>query len=113
MTPQLFIQLLSLALLISGLCHIFFEAETERLMSRSRNIRLAGAILLVLMLFAFFYSLYILAVLLGIFALPRLLIPEGSHRFQQRLYGRRIHGLVLLAAGVGLWVFSRLRFAPH
>lgn len=80
-------------------------------MSKPRNIRLAGAILL-LMLLAFFYRLYILGILLGIFALPRLLTPERSHRFQQKLYGRRVHGLVLLAAGVALWVFSKLRFTP-
>lgn len=113
MKPQLFIQFLSLGLLISGLCHIFFEAETERLMSKPRNIRLAGATLLLMMLFALSYGLYILAILLGIFALPRLVTPERSYRFQQRLYGRRIHGLVLLAAGVGLWIFSKLRFAPN
>jgi tellurite resistance protein TehA-like permease len=113
MKPQLFIQLLSLGLLISGLCHIVLEAEIERLMSRPRNIRLAGAVLVLMMVFAFLYGLYILAFLLGIFALPRLIIPERSYHFQKRLYGRRIHGIVLLAAGVGLWIFSKLRFTPN
>jgi len=52
------------------------------------------------------FEFYLLGLLLGAFGLPRLVAPGRSIRLQQRLYPRRVHGLLLLAAAVGLWIFS-------
>src|SRR2546422_8175026 len=79
-------------MLLSGLGHLFFPDETEKRMSRSRNVRIAGAILLALILPAIVWGFYVVAVLLAIFGLPRLFAPDRSIRLQQRLYSRRVHG---------------------
>jgi hypothetical protein len=48
------------------------------------------------------------AVLFAAFGLPRLVAPDRSIRLQQRLYPRRVHGVVLLMGSAGLWIASRL-----
>ena len=95
-------------MLLSGLVHLFFPAETEKRMSRSRNVRIAGAILLALILPAIVWGFHILAVLFAIFGLPRLYAPDRSIRLQQRLYPRRMHGVLLIMGAAGLWIASRL-----
>ena len=47
---SLFIPLVCLGMLLSGLVHLFFPDETEKFMSCSRNVRIVGAILLALIL---------------------------------------------------------------
>jgi hypothetical protein len=102
-----FIPLVCLGLLLSGLVHLLFPDETEKLMSRSRNVRIAGAVLLVLILPAIAWSFYILAVLFAIFGLPRLFAPDRSIHLQ-RLYPRRVHGVLLMMGATGLWIASRV-----
>jgi hypothetical protein len=102
-----FIPLVCLGLLLSGLAHLFFPAETEKHMSRSRNVRVIGAILLALILPAIVWGFYILAVLFAIFGVPRLFWPDPSIRLQQ-LYPRRVHGVLLMMGAAGLWVAFKL-----
>jgi hypothetical protein len=103
-----FIPLVCLGMLLSGLVHLFFPAETEKRMSSSRNVRIVGAILLALILPAIVWGFFILAVLFAIFGLPRLLTPDRSIRLQQRLYPRSVHGALLIMGAAGLWIASRL-----
>jgi hypothetical protein len=102
-----FIPLLCVGMLLSGVAHLFFPDETEKRMSRCRNVRIVGAILLALVLPAVVWGFYILAVLLALFGLPRLFAPGRSIRLQQRLYSRRVHGVLLMMAAAGLWIASR------
>ena len=76
-------------------------------MSSSMNVRIVGAILLALILPAIVWSFYVLAVSFAIFGLPRLFTPERSIRLQ-RLYHRRVHGVLLLMGAASLWIASRL-----
>ncbi len=94
-------------MLLCGLVHLFFPDETEKRMSCSRNVRTVGAILLALILPAIVWRFYILAVSLAIFGLPRLFTPDRSIRLQ-RLYHRRVHGMLLMMGAAGLWIASRL-----
>ena len=103
-----FIPLVCLGMLLSGLVHLFFPAETEKRMSCSRNVRIVGAILLALILPAIVWGFYVLTVLFAIFGLPRLFAPDRSIRLQQRLYPRRVHGVLLIMGAAGLWIASRL-----
>ena len=104
----LFIPLVCLGLLLSGLLHLFFPGEAEKHMSCLRNVRIVGAMLLALVLPATVWGFYVLAVLFVIFGLPRLLEPGHSIRLQQRSYPRRVHGVLLMIGAVGLWIVSRL-----
>jgi hypothetical protein len=103
-----FIALVCLGLLLCGLVHLILPETTERLMSRSVYVRIAGAILLIMTMTAIRLGYYLLAALFLIFGLPRLLTPDRSIRLQQRLYSRRVHGLVLTASAIGLWIVFRL-----
>jgi hypothetical protein len=94
-------------MLLSGLEHLLFPAETEKRMSCSRNVRFVGAILLTLIVPAIVWGFYILAVLFAIFGFPRLFAPDRSIRLQQRLYPRRVHGVLLVVGAAGLWIASR------
>ena len=94
-------------MLLCGLVHLFFPDETEKRMNCSRNVRIVGAILLALILPAIVWGFYILAVSLAIFGLPRLFTPDRSIRLQ-RLYHRRVHGVLLMMGAAGLWIASRL-----
>jgi hypothetical protein len=76
-------------------------------MSRSRNVRIVGAILLALILPAIVWGFHILAVLFAIFGLPRLFVPDRSIRLQ-KLYPRRVHGVLLLMGAAGLCIAFRL-----
>ena len=78
-------------------------------MSRPRNVRIVGAILLAMVLPAAGWGFYVLAVLFAIFGFPRLLAPERSIRLQQRSYPRRVHGVLLVMGAAGLWIFYKLR----
>ena len=108
MVQSSFISLVCLGLLLSGLVHLFWPAETERRMSCSRNVRLVGAVLLALILPALVWGFDLLAVLFAIFGLPRLFAPDRSIRLQQRLYPRRVHGVLLMMGAAGLWIAFRL-----
>jgi len=105
---SLFIPLVCLGMLLSGLLHLFLPGETEKHMSCPRNVRIVGAILLALVLPAAVWGFYVLAALFVIFGLPRLFAPRGSIRLQQRSYPRRVHGVLLMMGAVGLWIVSRL-----
>lgn len=94
------------ALLISALAHLFFPVATEKYMSRNRSVRAAGAVLLAFTVAALASGLLILGVLLAVFALPRLLVPDRSIRLQ-RLYPRRVHGALLLLAAATIWLVFR------
>lgn len=102
-----FIPLICLGLLLSGVVHLLFPDATERHMSRARNVRIVGAILVALIVPALVWGFYILSVLLALFGLPRLVAPDRSIRLQQRLYPRRVHGVLLIMAAVGLWIVAR------
>ena len=106
LTRAYFLRFLSTGVLICAVSHLLAPALTERLMSRPRHVRAAGAILLGIVVPSVALRLYLLAVLLGAFGLPRLVAPEPSIRLQRRLYSRRVHGLLLLAAAAGLWIVS-------
>jgi hypothetical protein len=101
-----FLRFLSAGLLICALFHLLAPGRTERLMSQPRHVRVAGAVLLTMIVPSVAFDFYVLGLLLGAFGLPRLVVPEQSIRLQHRLYPRRVHGLLLLAAAVGLWMFS-------
>ena len=101
-----FLRFLSTGLLICALSHLIAPARTERLMSQPKHVRAAGAVLLTMIVPSVAFEFYLLGLLLGAFGLPRLVAPGRSIRLQQRLYPRRVHGLLLLAAAVGLWIFS-------
>ena len=104
----IFIPLVCLGMLLSGLLHLVLPGETERHMSCPRNVRIVGAILLTLVLPATVWGFYVLAVLFVIFGLPRFFAPGLSIRLQQRSYPRRVHGVLLVMGAVGLWMVSRL-----
>ncbi len=89
-----------------ALFHLIAPAWTERVMSQPKYVRGVGAALLATVVPAVALGLYVLGFLLGMFGLPRLASPERSIRLQQRLYPRRVHGLLLLAAAAGLWMLS-------
>src|SRR2546427_332389 len=95
-------------MLLSGLVHLLFPDETEKRMSCPRNVRMVGVTLLALILPAIVWSSYLLAVLFAIFGLPRMFTPDRSIRLQQRLYPRRVHGVLLMLGAAGLWIASRL-----
>jgi hypothetical protein len=99
-----FIPLVCLGMFLSGLAHLVFPHQTVQRMSRPRNVRIAGAILLALILPAVVWGFYVLALLLALFGVPRLLAPERSIRLQQRLYPRRVHGVFLMMGALGLWI---------
>jgi hypothetical protein len=105
---SLFIPLVCLGMLLSGLSHLFLPEKTEKHMSYPRNVRVVGAILLGLVLPATIWGFYVLAILLVIFGLPRLFAPGRSIRLQQLSYPRRVHGVLLVMGAVGLWIVSRL-----
>jgi hypothetical protein len=100
-----------LGMLLSGPLHLFFPGKTERHMSCPRNVRIIGAILLVLVLPATGWGFYVLAVLFVIFGLPRLFAAGRSIRLQQRSYPRRVHGVLLIMGAVGLWIVYRLGYS--
>jgi hypothetical protein len=104
---SMFIPVVSLAMLLSGIVHLLFPTETERLMSRPRSVRIAGAVLLALTLPAIIQGLYLLAVVFAIFGVPRLFAPDRSIRLQ-RLYHRRVHGVLLMMGAAGLWTAVRI-----
>ena len=66
-----------------------------------------GAILLGLIVPAGVWGYYLLAILFTVFGLPRLLAPGRSIRLQ-RVYPRRVHGVLLLMGAAALWMVSRL-----
>jgi hypothetical protein len=101
-----FLRFLSTGLVLCALSHLLAPAQTDRLMSQPKHVRAAGAVLLAMVAPSVALELYTLGFLLGAFGLPRLVAPERSIRLQQRLYPRRVHGLLLLAAAVGIWIFS-------
>ena len=103
-----FIPLVCLGMLLSGLVHLIFPDETEKYMRSSRNVRVVGAILFALILPAIVWGFYILAGLFAIFGVPRLFAPDRSIRLQQRLYPRRVHGVLLMIGAAGLWIASTL-----
>jgi hypothetical protein len=94
-------------MLLSGLVHLFFPGEVEKRMSCPMNVRIVGAILIGLACAAAVWGFFLLAVFLVIFGLPRLLTPRRSIRLQ-KVYSRRVHGVLLLMGAVGLWIVSRL-----
>ncbi len=106
---SLFIPILCLGILLSGFLHLFLPAEAEKHLSRPRNVRIVGGILLALVFPAVGWGFYVLAFLLAIFGLPRLITPERSIRLQQ-LYSRRVHGVLLVLGAIGLWLVSRLTY---
>jgi len=75
-------------------------------MSQPKHVRLVGGLLLSMIIPSMAFGLYLLGVLLGVFGAPRLLVPGRSIRLQQRLYSRRVHGVLLLAGAAALWIFS-------
>jgi hypothetical protein len=77
-------------------------------MTRPRNVRIVGAILLVLVAPALAWGFYILAFLCVLFGLPRFVTPDRSIDLQQRLYPRRVHGLILVMGAAGLWMAFKL-----
>src|SRR5262249_44055260 len=101
-----FVRVLCGGLLLCSLSHLLAPAWTARLMSRPRHVRAAGAVLLGMIIPSVALRLYLLGALLGAFGIPRVFAPEQSIQLQQRLYPRRVHGLILLAAAAGLWVIS-------
>ena len=94
-------------MLLSGLVHLLFPGVVEKRMSCPMNVRTAGAVLVGLAFPAAVWGFYLLAVLFMIFAIPRLLTPRRSIRLQ-KVYSRRVHGVLLLMGAVGLWIVSRL-----
>ena len=105
----IFLWLLSAGLLISALSHLLAPTWTEQLMSQPRHVRCVGAVLLAITVPSVALGLYLLALLLAAFGLPRVVSPERSIRLQQRLYPRSVHGVLLLAAAVSLWLVSLRR----
>jgi len=101
-----FLRFLSTGLLVCALSHLIVPARTERLMSQPKHVRAAGAVLLAMVVPSVAFEFYLLGLLLGAFGLPRLVAPERSIRLQQRVYPRRVHGVLLLAAAMGLWIFT-------
>jgi len=101
-----FLRFLSGGLLIFALSHLLAPAWTERVMSQAKHVRVAGAVLLIMIVPSVAFGFYLLGLLLAAFGLPRLVAPERSIRLQQRLYPRRVHGLFLLGAAAALWIFS-------
>jgi hypothetical protein len=102
-----FVPLVCLGLLLCGLAHLLFPDATDREMSRSGNVRLAGATLLALVIPAIVLRFYVLAILFAIFGLPRLCAPHRSIALQ-RIYSRRTHGVLLMMGAAGLWVAFKL-----
>jgi hypothetical protein len=103
----LLLRILSGCLFLSALSHLLFPGQTERIMSRERNVRFAGGILFAFAAAFAMARLYIIAAALLLFAFPRAFRPNGSIRLQQRLYSRRVHGAVLLAGALLVLLASR------
>jgi hypothetical protein len=101
-----FIQAFAAVLLACSLSHLLMPSWTDRVMAQQKYVRAAGVMLLVLIAPSLALGLYLLAFMLAAFGLPRVIGPERSIRLQQRLYPRRVHGVLLLAAAAALWLAS-------
>ena len=101
-----FIQAFAAALLACSLSHLLMPSWTDRVLTQRKYVRGAGVLLLVLIAPSLALGLYLFALVLAAFGLPRVIAPERSIRLQQRLYPRRVHGVLLLAGAAALWLAS-------
>ncbi len=104
---SLYIPVLTALLLLSSAWHLVAPAQTERWMSRPNTVRVVGLILLVLAIPSLFWRGWFFRILflaLAVSGLWRLCLPQHSIHAQQRTYPRWVHGCLLLAAAVLVWV---------
>lgn len=107
MSEPIFLEALSALLFVSAIAHFFIPHTTEKWMSNPLLIRLTGAILItfaVICLRWHDWFIHIIAALLAISGFWRLLFPNHSARTQANLYPRWVHGILLLAGAIALFV---------
>jgi hypothetical protein len=101
-----FVLLFCLGLLLCGVWHIARGDLTQRLFEKPRNVRLVGALLLLLALPCFlwrgwyFLSLGTLLLLSGGL---RVLAPDFNVSLQRRAYSRAVHGWVMAGGALLAW----------
>jgi hypothetical protein len=98
---------IALLLLFSALAHLLLPTATSSWMTRPSAVRAAGAILLILAAINLQWNGWFhrtLAIALGISGAWRLLFPANSIRTQEGLYPRRVHGCLLLAGAIAVWM---------
>jgi uncharacterized membrane protein len=106
---SIFTNLVAALLLLSGLCHVFRQQQTKRIMSKPAVVRLVGACLLLLAMPCllwrgwFFWTLFVLLAISGVW---RLCFPHHSIRAQQSSYPRWVHGVLLLTGALAVWALG-------
>jgi hypothetical protein len=93
-------------LLLSALCHIFFQREVKYWLAKPAVVRAVGAFLLLLALPClrwrgwYFWTLFIALAISGAW---RFFFPLHSIRAQENSYPRWVHGCLMLAAAIAVW----------
>jgi hypothetical protein len=107
MEETIYIGVVAGFLLISALFHLFLPNLTTQWMTRPLAVRAVGALLLLLSLPSlkwqgtYFWTLFAGLAISGIW---RLFFPRNSIRAQERSYPRWVHGCLLLAGSIAVWI---------
>jgi len=107
MTKSVYVDGIATFLLISALCHIFMQSQMARWMSKPSLVRFIGGCLLLLSIPClwwrgwYFWTLFAALLVSGAW---RLLFPQLSIHAQERSYPRWVHGCLLLAGAIAVWV---------
>jgi hypothetical protein len=106
MAQTVYVDIVTIFLLLSAACHIFLPSSTTRWMTMPSLIRWIGAWLLLLAVPSllwrgwYFWTLFAGLAISGAW---RLCFPQSSISAQERSYPRWVHGCLLLAGSIGVW----------
>lgn len=107
MAQSIVVDGIALLLLLSAVAHICLPQSTDSWLSRPSIIRLIGGILLLLALVCLLWHGWYFRTLSAALAVSgawRLCFPLHSIHTQRRLYPRWVHGCLMLAGAVAVWV---------
>src|ERR1039457_2258076 len=108
-TRSLFADSIAAFLLISAYWHICRPNQAERWMSNPHTVRTGGGFVLLLTIPCLFWRGWFfgtLAVLLAVSGAWRFCFPEHSIQVQRKAYPRWVHGCLLLAGAIAIWVLK-------
>lgn len=107
MAETIYVDIIAILLLLSALCHISFSSRTTYWMTKRGLVRFIGGCLVLLSLPSllwrgwYFWTLFAALAVSGAW---RLCFPRSSISAQERSYPRWVHGCLLLAGSIGVWV---------
>ena len=107
----LFVAVCAGALILMGIWHILQGDATERMFRNPRNVRILGAMLLLVCVPCFLWSspyFLILGTIVGLSGILRLFAPNLSIAWQKKAYPRWVHGCIMIVAGVAIWLIYHL-----